>query len=123
MAGVMGKGSANESFRISHHVSQSHFCETGAGFAFDLEVVRDAQKKIEPFSWKKVIAPAIHQYARLQHAEADSIAFEREKMNKLIAKCPELRQLLPKLNVRPSSGEYAILSWLNIEQLKSVKSS
>ena len=118
MVGEIAQGDAHDSFRVSHHVTQSYYCQPGAGFFFDLELVREAQKKITNLSWKKIVAPAIHQYERMRHATDSDVVFEREKMMKLIKKTPELRQILPTLGVLPNSGEYNLLSWLNIEQEK-----
>jgi hypothetical protein len=113
MIGVIGKGSALESFALSHHIVQSVFCEAGAGFKFNLQIVREANKKISHLPWKKV-ASAIHQYESLRHAEPHKLEDERRKMQKILAKEPDLRTILPQLKVLPHSGEYTILSWLNI---------
>jgi len=37
---------------------------------------------------------------------------EQEKMNKIIKKTPAIKSILAKINARPRSGEYQILSWL-----------
>lgn len=116
MIGVLGKASAQSSLRLSHHITQSQFGEAGGGFSFDLQVVRNAQKKIALLPWKTIVAPAIHQYDRLCHATPQMIDREREKLQKLLLKTPELRSILPSLKVLPKSGEYTILSWLNIEK-------
>jgi hypothetical protein len=116
MVGVLGKANALPSLRVSHHVSQSYFCEAGGGFGFNLNVVRDAQEKIASLPWKKTVAPAIHQYSRLCQADPKTIEKDREKMQGILAKSPELRQILPLLKILPSSGEYTVLSWLNIEK-------
>lgn len=123
MIGVLGKASALSSLRLSHHITQSYFCEVGGGFGFNLSVVRDAQEKIGSLPWKKIIAPAIHQYSRLCQADQKTIDREREKMQALLIKTPELRKILPTLKVLPNSGEYTVLSWLNIEKTATAKDS
>lgn len=114
MVGVFGKADAEASFRISHHPSVSYFCEKGAGFGFDLELVRAAHKKIEHLSWQKVVSRAIHQYARFKQAEGEEQNLERFKLQKMLISEPTLREILPTLGILPNSGEYTILSWLNI---------
>lgn len=116
IVGVIGKANPLPSLRVSHHVTQSYFCETGGGFGFNLDVVRNAQKMIESLSWKKTVAPAIHQYSRLCQADPKTVDRDREKMQSILAKSPELRQILPLLKILPNSGEYSVLSWLNIEK-------
>lgn len=113
MVGVIGKASALDSFKLTSHIVQSAFCQAGAGFTFDLDLVRKAHQKIAHLPWKKVAA-GIYQFEALRHAEPEDLDTERRKMNKLLSKIPDLRAILPQLKVLPNSGEYTILSWLNI---------
>lgn len=113
MVGVIGKASALDSFKLTSHIVQSAFCQAGAGFTFDLDLVRKAHQKIAHLPWKKV-ASGIHNFEALRHAEPENLDAERKRMNKFLSKNPELRSILPQLRILPNSGEYTVLSWLNI---------
>lgn len=117
MVGVLGKADAVASMKISHTPALSYFCQAGEGFSFNMEVVRRAITLIGDLPWKKTVAPAIHKYATFLSAtpgnEQDKLMKE---LNGLLDKVPALRNILPRLKVLPKSGEYEILSWLNIDR-------
>lgn len=116
MIGVIGNANPNGSMAVSHTPAKVHFCEAGKGFSFDLDKVKRAKVLIGGMSWRDTVAPAIRQYFALLEARASgtaqSIEKENSKMLKLLAKTPDLAALIPKLDVRPGSGEYVMLSWL-----------
>lgn len=118
MIGFLGNADPVDSFTVSQPLSRTIFCEANANFPINMDTVKDAHEKIKLLSWKKVVAPAIHQYHRFRIAESDTLEKERAKLDKLLSVTPELRGLLPKLGVLPNSGEYEVLSWLNIERTK-----
>lgn len=115
MIGVIGKSNPNASFMISHSPARCFYCKSGGGFSFNLDTVITAKKLIGDLPWKTVAA-AIHQAEkyRLAHAGTDTDLTRREqdKMSKIIQKTPAIKVILSKINVRPRSGEYQILSWL-----------
>lgn len=114
MIGVIGKSNPNASFTISHSPARCLYCESGSGFSFNLDTVLAAKALIGTLPWKTVAA-AIHQAEKYRMActgsNVEITRREQGKMNKIIEKTPELRAILSKINVRPRSGEYQILSW------------
>lgn len=116
IVGVIGKAHPEPSFHVTHHLAMTQFCDTAGNFHVNVEQARLADQRIAHLDWKKVVAPAIHAYADYIQAPQDNNQREKDKLLKLIAKTPELSQLLPTLGVRPGSGEYTLLSWKNIEQ-------
>ena len=89
--------------------------KAGRGVAW-MEVARQAYQQIGHLPWKQIIAPAIHTYSDYKLAAQGENQREKERLLKLLGKTPELSGILPKLEVRPGSGEYSILSWANIER-------
>lgn len=116
MVGVIGNANPNESMRISHTLDRCYFCEAGGGFSFSLEKVRRANALFSGLRWKQEVAPAIHQYQRFRLASGDEQMNQKDKLQKMLASNPGLREALVQSDVRPDSGEYTILSWLNIEK-------
>jgi hypothetical protein len=116
MIGVIGTPSAIQSLSISQPPALCRFGEANGGFDFNLAVVREAHAKMSHLPWKKVVAPAIHAYQAFRLADAGSAELAKAKMNKILAATPELRKILPSLQVLPRSGEYEILSWYNRER-------
>lgn len=121
LIGVIGKANPVSSFKISQSNSQVFFCEKNAGFAFNLDTVRHAQKLIKEsgLEWKKVAA-ALHLYETFKQDQQTTADIKAK--NKLIAsfdKLPALRDLLPRLHIKPNSGNYTILSWFFIERLEN----
>ena len=116
MIGVIGNANPNGSFCISHSSAKIFYCEAGKGFSFDLNKVKRAKELIGEMSWRDTISPAIRQYYALIDARASGTAFaiqkENTKMIKMLAKSPQLVQMIPEMDVRPGSGEYVMLSWL-----------
>lgn len=116
MVGVIGNANPNASMSISHTPSRGQFCESGAGFMFNLETIRSALPLIAELNWKSDIAPALHQVAKYREAAGETKDYEKQKLLKLFNRKPELRHTISKLDIRPNSGEYTLLSWLNIER-------
>jgi hypothetical protein len=116
ITGVIGKAHPEPSFRLSKTLVEVYFCDTAGGFVASVDLVRKAHEKIRHLEWKKVVAPAIHTYHDYLIAPLGENAREKNRLQKLLDKTPEMSVLLPSLGIRPGSGEYAILSWSNIER-------
>ena len=112
MVGVVTDAFPNDSFRISRHNALGVFCEADSNFSFNLDYVRSDIALIDHLPWRGLVAPAINIYNEFQVSESGSPRYLllREKMNKLLAMTPTLRELLPKLHLRPLSGEYNLVS-------------
>ncbi|MDK9702522.1 MAG: hypothetical protein OEL20_05235 [Sulfuritalea sp.] len=112
LIGMYGSANPNASFQVSHHPVMATFCDPSANIPFNLEWLREDVARIGEFPWL-TLAPAIHRYDALRNAESGSVEAEKAKaqLTKLLGASPVLRTLLPKLHVRPRSGEYQILSW------------
>jgi hypothetical protein len=115
MVGVIGNANPNASMAISHTPARCTFCDAAGRLVFDLGKVRAAAKLFAGMPWKD-IATGIHQYARVQMATSDQLAFEKEKLSRLFQKTPEMRRVLVQADIRPFSGEYAVLAWSQIER-------
>lgn len=115
IVGVIGKAHPEASYRITHHLAATQFCDTAGNFPINVELARVAHRHIARLDWKKIVAPAIHAYNDYIQASHGSNQ-EKDKLQKLLAKTPEITRLLPIINIRPGSGEYTMLSWANIEQ-------
>lgn len=116
MVGVIEKAHPETSFKLTTSLAAMHFCDTAGGFTANLVTVREAHEKIRHLNWKKTVAPAIHKYHAYLDAPMGENALEKAQLQKLLDKTPELAGLLPSLGIRPNSGEYTLLSWLNIER-------
>lgn len=116
MVGVISKAHPEPSFCVTHHIAQTTFCDTSGNVTFNLEIARQAYQLIKHLPWKTVVAPAIHTYSDFKLAPQENNQKERARLMKLLEKTPELKTILPKLEVRPNSGEYSVLSWANIER-------
>lgn len=110
MVGMIGNASPNSSFRVSPHIRQGFFCEAGGGYTFNLDMVRKDVASIGDLAWK-LIGHGIHAYDAYRNTEPASPAraIAQAKLVKLLEKTPALRSILPKLFVRPHSGDYELL--------------
>lgn len=115
LLGVIGNANPVASLQVSAAPSHCRFCESGAGFGFDLGRVRTARAQFATFPWKTVAATAIHQYWRCRLSTQPG-GNEQKKLFALFDKHPGLRRAVIDADVKPNSGEYAILSWLNIDR-------
>lgn len=117
MIGVIGNANPNASFVVSHSTAKVNYCEAGKGFSFDLDKIKRALTLMDDQSWYDVISPAIRQYYALVEARVSGkepqISKESMKMAKLIEKTPGLAAIVPAMDIRPGSGEYIVLGWLN----------
>lgn len=110
MVGVVTEASPNASFRVSAHPRRGFFCEAGGGFSFNLEEVREDAQRLAGKPWKEV-ASLIYRYDDYRNAAQGTPEREsaKDKLTKLLKKMPEMQALLPKLRVRPGSGEMELL--------------
>lgn len=112
MIGIIGKANINASLQVSQPPLLCYYCEANKVMPFNLKQVRDARRLIGDLPWKEVVAPGLHAYAQYISASHENVRkTQSERLNKLLNKTPELRKLLPKINIRPDSGDYEILSW------------
>lgn len=112
MVGVIGKANINASLQISQPPLLCYFCEANKVMSFNLKAVREARDLMGEIPWKEIMAPALHTYSQYISAGNETLRKNlSEKLNKMLKKTPALRHLLPKLNLRPDSGEYEVLSW------------
>lgn len=109
IVGVIGKANIASSLSITHSERLGIFCEANNCFQFDMAAIRQAQALFADFPWSTV-AVTLHEYARYQ---ANATPASREKLKKAFAKLPGLREALAAARIKPGSGEYEILSWLN----------
>lgn len=115
MAGVISKADPVPSMTVTHHAVRTTWCEKGGQLQLNLSLVREAYGVIKDLPWKTAVAPAIHEYHGMRMT-SDQTKRERhrERLSALVKKNPGLSAVLPRLGVLPGSGEYKILSWLNI---------
>lgn len=115
MIGTIGNAGANASFQISQSPALVFYCETDKGWTFNLSTLRNAWQMIGGLSWWDTVDPAIRQYFALQDARLSgnvaAIDTNALRMRKILDKEPRLSEILPKLDVRPGSGEYQMLRW------------
>lgn len=110
LVGVVTEANPNDTFRVSHHPTRGFFCESSGGFSFNLEEVRADASLLSGKPWKEV-ANAIYRYDDFRSADQGSPERVRagEQIAKIFKKMPDLQAILPKLKVRPGSGEMELL--------------
>lgn len=116
MAGVISKANAEKALRISPHTQLGYFCQMGAGFSFDLGLVKKARQASAGLDWKEV---SICLYRK------EEIKFDAEKrdrawkeLEKALSKNQELAEFVLNTDVKPNSGEFELLKWLNFADKK-----
>ena len=118
MCGVIGNASPVSSFKVTHAIARSTFCEAGKSFHFDLGKVREAYQLLSTFDWKKEVASLIYA-VETYRTEKNQRSLKWIKANEAIRKAsPDLRSAVNRAAIKPFSGEYTILSWANIEEKK-----
>lgn len=115
MVGVIEKSNPIQSFKTSCP-PLAYFCDPRGGFEFNIKTVRHAASILADYDWKKNIAPAIHLFDKYKWGCTGEKEAARKKLFAAIGGTPVLSDILTKLLIRPGSGEYTILSWLNIDR-------
>lgn len=111
MVGVIGKANPIASMALTHSERLASFGEAGGGFGFDMVKVREAYAALAGIPWKQA-AVAMHDYQRYRVEPTET---NKAKLLKAFDKFSGLREALVAADVRPGSGEYQVLSWLNRE--------
>lgn len=118
ICGVIGNASPVSSFKVTHAIARSTFCEAGKSFHFDLGKVRDAYRLLSAFDWKKEVVSLIYAIETYR-TEKNQVSIKWKKASEAIRKAsPELLSAINRAAIKPFSGEYTILSWANIEEKK-----
>lgn len=111
MVGVISKVNPIASMTLTHNERLASFAEAGRGFGFDMAKVRAAYAALAGIPWKPA-AVAMHDYQRYRVEPTEA---SKSKLFKAFEKFPGLREMLMSVDIRPGSGEYQVLSWLNRE--------
>ena len=112
LVGTIGNANPNASLTLSRHEKIGVFCDTGGGFRFDLTLVRADERVIRALDidWP-TIGQALHLYEedRRSARHQNGRIAARARLDKILSKHEALRDALPRLHVRPRSGEYELL--------------
>ncbi|MDT8925209.1 hypothetical protein RBE51_20665 [Pseudomonas taiwanensis] len=111
MTGVISKANAEKALRISPHTRLGYFCQMGAGFAFDLERVKQARQEAGGLDWKEV-SICLYRKEEFQF-DAEKREYSAKELDKAFSKNSELEAFVMNTDVKPNSGEFELLKWLN----------
>ncbi|MCC1496772.1 hypothetical protein [Alcanivorax sp. 1008] len=106
---IAGKASLGPFLTMTEDERFGMLCQSAGNQSFDMTVVRRAKQALEPFDWRTA-ASTLHLMTRYQASPSEA---DREKLRKAFAKTPGLSVALMQSGLKPNSGEYTLMSWLN----------
>ena len=108
---VAGKASLGPHLVVTTDDRFGVLCQSSGNLPFDMTVVRRSHELLAPFEWRTA-ASTLHLMTRYQRQPNDA---DRLKLQKAFAKTPGLGQALSQSGLKPDSGEYTLMGWLNRE--------